>query len=126
VWQIILGSCIVTAGIGFAYAAMPALIMSAVPVTETASANALNTLMRSIGVSVASAAIAVVLAHSQKPFYGTELPTMSGFRGGFLIALAGCVAAVLIALFIPGIRKPDVTQQASTQPADSVPVSELA
>jgi MFS family permease len=55
VWEIILGACIVTAGIGFAYAAMPALIMSAVPVTETAAANALNTLMRSLGVSIASA-----------------------------------------------------------------------
>jgi MFS family permease len=112
VWEIIVGSCVVTAGIGFAYAAMPALIMSAVPVTETAAANALNSLMRSIGVSIASAAIAVVLAHSSKPFYGTELPTMSGFRGGFLIALAGCVAAVLVALFIPGIRKPaDVVRE---------------
>jgi MFS family permease len=126
VWQIILGSCIVTAGIGFAYAAMPALIMSAVPVTETASANALNTLMRSIGVSVASAAIAVVLAHSQKPFHGTELPTMGGFHGGFLIALAGCIAAVVIALFIPGLRKPDVTQQVSAQPTYSVPLTEPA
>ncbi len=126
VWQIILGSCIVTAGIGFAYAAMPALIMSAVPVTETASANALNTLMRSIGVSVASAAIAVVLAHSQKPFYGTELPTMSGFRGGFLIALAGCIAAVVVALFIPGLRKAAVTQQSSTQQSDGIPMTEPA
>ena len=105
VWEIILGSCIVTAGIGFAYAAMPALIMSAVPVTETAAANALNTLMRSIGVSVASAAIAVVLAHSEKSFYGTEMPTMSGFRGGFLIALGGCVASVVLAAFIPGVGK---------------------
>jgi MFS family permease len=117
VWEIILGSCIVTAGIGFAYAAMPALIMSAVPVTETAAANALNTLMRSIGVSVASAVIAVVLAHSVKPFGGAELPTMSGFHGGFLIALSGCVAAVLIALFIPGIKKPAETPVESPAPA---------
>jgi hypothetical protein len=77
-------------------------------------------------VSVASAAIAVVLAHSTKPFYGTELPTMSGFRGGFLIALAGCIAAVVIALFIPGIRKPAVAEQSSVQPSDGIPVTEPA
>ena len=112
VWEVVLGSCIVTAGIGFAYAAMPALIMSAVPVTETAAANALNTLMRSIGVSIASAAIALVLAHSEQSFHGTEMPTMSGFRGGFLIALAGCVASVALAAFIPGVG----TAAAATRP----------
>ena len=117
VWELILGACIVTAGIGFAYAAMPALIMSAVPVTETAAANALNTLMRSIGVSIASAAIAVVLAHSVEPFHGAELPTMSGFHGGFLIALAGCVGAVALAAFIPGIGK----AAAQDAPAESAP-----
>lgn len=126
VWQIILGSCIVTAGIGFAYAAMPALIMSAVPVTETAAANALNTLMRSIGVSIASAAIAVVLAHSARPFHGTALPTMSGFRGGFLIALGGCAAAVVIALFIPGLRRSELADRIPAQPSGGAERSEAA
>lgn len=128
VWEIILGACIVTAGIGFAYAAMPALIMSAVPVTETAAANALNTLMRSIGVSVASAAIAVVLAHSERPFAGTAMPTMSGFRGGFLIALAGCAASVALAAFIPGIgRKPVATApQPPARPTEDAPIAEPA
>ena len=127
VWEIILGACIVTAGIGFAYAAMPALIMSAVPVTETAAANALNTLMRSIGVSIASAAIAVVLAHSVKPFGGTELPTMSGFHGGFLIALAGCVGAVVLAAFIPGIgRKAPAAEQLPAQPEDDLMTAQPA
>jgi hypothetical protein len=51
---------------------------------------------------------------------------MSGFHGGFLIALAGCIAAVVIALFIPGIRKPAVAQQSSAQPSDGIPMTEAA
>lgn len=38
---------------------MPALIAGAVPLSETAAANSLNTLMRSIGTSVAGAVAGV-------------------------------------------------------------------
>jgi MFS family permease len=62
VWQLVLVSLLIGAGIGLAYRAMPALIMAAVPVSETAAANSLNTLMRSIGTSVSSAVAGVVLA----------------------------------------------------------------
>ena len=40
---------------------MPTLIMSSVPITETASANGLNSLVRAIGTSLSSAAVAAVL-----------------------------------------------------------------
>ncbi len=106
VQEIVLGSCIVTAGMGFAYAAMPALIMAAVPVAETAAANALNTLMRSIGVSIASAMIAVVMSHSEKRFDGAALPTTSRPRAGFLIALADCIAAAAPRLPSPASARP--------------------
>lgn len=55
-------------GVGFAYGAMPALIMGAVPQSETASANSFNTLMRSIGSSVSAAVMAVVLAQMTTKF----------------------------------------------------------
>lgn len=55
IWQLVLGSSVIGAGIGLAYGAMPGLIMAAVPVTETAATNSLNTLMRSIGTSISSA-----------------------------------------------------------------------
>ena len=62
IWQLVLVSAVIGAGIGFAYGAMPALVMGAVPVSETAAANSLNTLMRSIGTSTSSAVAGVVLA----------------------------------------------------------------
>ena len=62
-WEITLATVFIGAGIGVAYAAMPALIMGAVPITETAAANGLNALMRSMGTSLSSAVVSVVLAH---------------------------------------------------------------
>ena len=62
VWQFVLVSCVVSAGIGFTFGAMPALIMGAVPAAETSAANSLNTFMRSIGTSSASAVAAVILS----------------------------------------------------------------
>jgi MFS family permease len=105
VWQIILVICVIGAGIAVAYAAMPALIMAAVPLSETASANGFNSLMRSIGTSIAGAVIGVVLANSTRPFAGIPLPTMTGFRIGFAIACAASIAAMLITALIPGNRR---------------------
>ena len=52
---IVAGATVVAAGTAVAYSALPALIMHAVPVSETAAANGLNTLMRTIGQAVCSA-----------------------------------------------------------------------
>ncbi|WP_347879716.1 hypothetical protein [Streptomyces sp. Tu 2975] len=60
-------------GIGFADGAMPALIMGAVPRSETASANSFNTLMRSIGSSVSAAVTGVILA--QRPRTSAASPS---------------------------------------------------
>src|SRR5204862_1211783 len=58
-WQISVVIAVVGAGVALAYGSLPALIMRAVPTTRTAAANGLNTLMRSIGTSTASAVPAV-------------------------------------------------------------------
>ncbi|MGW3293223.1 MFS transporter [Streptomyces xiamenensis] len=121
VWQVIVFSCVVTSGIAIAYAAMPTLIMSAVPVSETASANGLNSLMRSIGTSTAGAAIGVVLANSTLTFGGTEVPSLTGFRTGFAIACGAALLAALIAAFIPGARL-----RGTAPEADAAPESDAA
>ncbi|WP_449342395.1 MFS transporter, partial [Streptomyces aurantiogriseus] len=54
-WGVMLVTIITSSGVGLAYGSMPALIMSSVPLTETAAANAFNTLMRSLGTSVGAA-----------------------------------------------------------------------
>nr|WP_281258430.1 MFS transporter [Nocardioides gansuensis] len=59
--QLMLGVSIVSVGIAMSFAAMPVLIMQSVPISETAAANGLNTVVRSIGTSTCSATVAAVL-----------------------------------------------------------------
>lgn len=107
-WQLVLVSCVVGAGVALAYAAMPALIMAAVPVSETAAANGLNALMRAVGTSTASAIVGVVLAHLTRSFGPLQIPTMAGFRTTFLIGAGASIVALIIAAFIPGRQQFDV------------------
>ncbi|MEV6083480.1 MFS transporter [Streptomyces parvulus] len=104
VWHLVLVSCVIGAGIGFTYGAMPALIMSAVPAHETAAANSLNTLMRSIGTSVASAIAGVVLAQMTVSLGGFALPSENAFKVVMGIGAGAAVLAFVIASFIPGHR----------------------
>ncbi|MER5791446.1 MFS transporter [Streptomyces sp. NPDC001980] len=115
VWQLVLVSCIVGAGIGFAYGAMPALIMGAVDPHETAAANSLNTLMRSIGTSTASAVAGVILAQMTTVFGSTAVPSENGFKVVMAAGSGAAVLALLVAAFIPR-RKPAVVRAAAVQP----------
>ncbi|MET7337448.1 MFS transporter [Nonomuraea sp. NPDC005650] len=103
-WGVLIFSAVVSAGIGFAYAAMPSIIMSAVPRTETAAANGLNSLMRSIGTSCASAVLGAVLANLTVNFGSVAVPSEAGFRAGFIIGGGVALVAALIVLTIPGRR----------------------
>ncbi|WP_431986615.1 MFS transporter [Streptomyces griseoflavus] len=104
VWHFVLASCVIGAGIGFTYGAMPALIMGAVPASETGAANSLNTLMRSIGTSVASAVAGVVLAQMTTRFGPYALPSEDGFRTVLALGAAAALIGFAIAAFIPRQR----------------------
>ncbi|MEV5642090.1 MFS transporter [Streptomyces flaveolus] len=104
VWHLVLVSCVIGAGIGFTYGAMPALIMGAVPASETAAANSLNTLMRSIGTSVASAIAGVILAQMTVSLGGFALPSESAFKVVMGIGAGAALLAFVIASFIPRHR----------------------
>ncbi|MGW0993391.1 MFS transporter [Streptomyces sp. NPDC002523] len=106
VWQLLVASCVIGAGIGFAYGAMPALIMGAVDPSETAAANSLNTLMRSIGTSTASAVAGVILAQMTTTFGTVELPSENGFKVVMAVGSGAAVLALLVAAFIPRRVKP--------------------
>ncbi|MFD7690919.1 MFS transporter [Streptomyces sp. NPDC059781] len=103
-WQTVVTSVVIGAGIGLAYSSLPALIIGAVPASETGAANGLNTLMRSIGTSVSSAVIGMVLANTADTVGGVEIPTPHGFRISFLIATAAVAVGLVLALFLPGRR----------------------
>ncbi|MFE1750151.1 MFS transporter [Streptomyces anandii] len=100
-WQTVVTSVVLGAGIGLAYSSLPALIVGAVPASETGAANGLNTLMRSIGTSVSSAVIGMVLANTAHHAGGLEIPTMHGFRVSFLIATAAVALGLVLALCLP-------------------------
>ncbi|MFF3500367.1 MFS transporter [Streptomyces sp. NPDC003247] len=111
VWQLVLVSCVIGAGIGFAYGAMPALIMGAVDPSETAAANSLNTLMRSIGTSTAGAVAGVVLARMTTTFGTTALPSENGFKVVMAVGSGSAVLALLVAAFIPRQRTAAAAEQ---------------
>ncbi|TDC14570.1 MFS transporter [Kribbella albertanoniae] len=102
---IVVGATVVSAGTAIAYSALPALIVHAVPVTETAAANGLNTLMRTVGTAICSAIVASVLTTVTVSNGDRVAPALSAYLIVFVIAgLAAAVAAGLVAL-IPG-REP--------------------
>ncbi|MYS41002.1 MFS transporter [Streptomyces sp. SID5998] len=103
-WHFVLASCVIGAGIGFTYGAMPTLIMGAVPASETGAANSLNTLMRSIGTSTASAVAGVVLAHMTTAFGPYALPSENGFRTVLALGAGAALLGFVVASFIPRQR----------------------
>jgi MFS family permease len=103
--EIMIATVIVSAGVGIAYAAMPGLIMGSVPLHETASANGLNSLMRSVGTSVSSAVIATLLAQLTLTVGSLTVPSLAGFRLAFLIAAgAALVGFLVVTLLVPRVR----------------------
>ncbi|CAN7572196.1 MFS transporter [Arthrobacter sp. LjRoot14] len=99
--SVIIGSTVVSIGTAIAYAAMPTLIMGAVPITETASANGLNSLVRSIGTSTSSAAVAAVLTSVTITVGSARLPSFEAFKDVFWMAALASAASMVAAVFIP-------------------------
>ncbi|MCU1413534.1 MAG: transporter [Microbacteriaceae bacterium] len=106
VWHVILVSTIVGVGVGISYGAMPTLIMNAVPPTETAAANGLNSVMRMLGSTVAATIAGLVLASGAVIRNGVAAPTDAAYHTMFAIAAAVLLAGVLLAVFIPRRSKP--------------------
>jgi EmrB/QacA subfamily drug resistance transporter len=97
-WQIYLGSLLLGAGIGLAFASMATLIVDAVPQTMTGVATGMNTIMRSIGGAFgAEIAASIVGAHLS----ASGLPKESGFVAAFLLSAVALLLAFAAALLIP-------------------------
>ncbi|GAA1681906.1 membrane transport protein [Citricoccus zhacaiensis] len=106
-WTLVLlcgAGALVGCGIGFAYGAMPALIMSAVPATEKASANGLNALMRSLGTTISAAVIGALLGALSQQVGGIPVPTQTGFLVALLCGAGAALVAAGVAVMIPAKR----------------------
>jgi MFS family permease len=99
--EVIAFSTVMCAGIGFAYAAMPNLIIEAVPPHQTGEATGFNALIRSVGGSLGSQIAATVLASSAI----AGVPTDAGYTDAFAISAAVGVCAGVVALLIPRARR---------------------
>ncbi|WMD06674.1 MFS transporter [Streptomyces sp. FXY-T5] len=108
-WMIIAGATVVATGTTLAYSALPTLILRAVPPEQTASANGVNVLMRTIGQAGSSAAVAAVLVHHTSSVGGAPVPTLYGYLLAFAMAGAVALLAAAAALCIPGDSAPDTT-----------------
>jgi hypothetical protein len=89
------------------------LIMDAVPPTETAAANSLNTLMRMLGTSSCSAVAAAVVTAFTQEVGGHTLPSATAYTVVFLAAAGAALLATLITAATPRAA------------ARSVPVAEV-
>jgi MFS family permease len=112
-WQLLLASCVTSAGVGIGYAAMPTLIMDNVPVRAAGAAVGLNALMRSVGTTLASAVMAALLTSSAT---ASGLPTERAFQLCFLVGAAAAFLGVLIAGTIPRHRDAALTPVALDEP----------
>ncbi|KUM68441.1 MFS transporter [Streptomyces griseorubiginosus] len=110
-WMVILGATVVSTGTTLAYSALPTLILRAVPAEQTASANGVNVLMRTIGQAASSAAVAAVLVHHTSLVGGAPVPTLHGYLLAFAMAGAVALAACAAALTIPGDTAPEGTRE---------------
>ncbi|MFI7401187.1 MFS transporter [Streptomyces sp. NPDC049541] len=117
-WMIILGATVVSTGTTLAYSALPTLILRAVPADQTASANGVNVLMRTIGQAVSSSAVAAVLVHHTSLVGSVPVPTLHGYLLAFGIAGAVALAASAAALTIPGDAKRGGTPRARERTPD--------
>jgi MFS family permease len=108
-WQLLIASCIASAGVGIGYAAMPTLVLDNAPAAEAGAAVGLNGLMRSVGTTIASAVMATILTSSMKTFDSpvgpVQAPTEGVFTTCFLVGALAAFVGVAIAAFIP--RKQD-------------------
>ncbi|MFD9613202.1 MFS transporter [Streptomyces sp. NPDC059083] len=122
-WLIVAGATVVACGTAIAYSALPALVMRAVPVSETASANGLNTLMRSVGQAGCSAVVTAVLARVTFVAHGRTAPTLHAYLLIFLVAAGAALAALVATLMLPSDRPGRDAARGGERPGGTVTVS---
>jgi EmrB/QacA subfamily drug resistance transporter len=103
VWEILVSSALMGVGFGLAFSAMSALIVAAVPPSQTGVASGMNANIRTIGGSIGSAAMASIVTSQ---LMASGLPRESGYTTGFAVMTAGLLLAATAGLLIPAPRRP--------------------
>jgi EmrB/QacA subfamily drug resistance transporter len=104
---------LMSAGIALAFAAMPNLILEAVPAHQTGEATGFNALVRSVGSSLGSQVSASILAASAVSGVATD----AGFADAFLVSAGVAVCAAVVAVFIPRVGPAGTRSEAVPPPS---------
>ena len=102
-WQIVVAMSGLSVGVGFAFAAMAALITEAVEPTETGIATGINTVMRTVGAVVGAQVGAAILTATT--LEGTNVPTEGAYVTAFALAAVAAGFATVIAVFVTPPRR---------------------
>jgi MFS family permease len=106
-WQAFVTMAILGLGVGGTFAAMPGLIVGAIPRTETSSAMAFYQVSRYVGFSIGSGLAATLLHELSR----TGEPTLGSYRGTALVAGGFGLAAALVSWLLTG---------SASEPAEAV------
>jgi MFS family permease len=98
-WELYIGTALMGAGIGFAFAAMANLIVDAVDATETGVATGMNTIMRTIGGSLGGQISATIV--SAHVIVGTHIAREHGYTLAFFLSSAVMLLAFGTTLLVP-------------------------
>ncbi|WP_089243160.1 MFS transporter [Rhodococcoides kyotonense] len=102
-WVVFVVMGVAGLGVGFTFAAMPTLIVSAVPAHETGSALGVNQVTRTVGGAVGSALSATILAAYTLP--GSTYPSDDGYSAAATAGIVLWVVTALLALGLPYARR---------------------
>jgi MFS family permease len=107
--EVIIGALLVNTGVTLGYAALPALLVAHVAPAETGIANSVNSIARSVGMSLGTAF--VVIMTTRDPIPGpVPLPHESQYTTVFAAGAAFAVlAAAVVARALPRTREPHLT-----------------
>ncbi|MBB6119139.1 MFS transporter [Nocardiopsis algeriensis] len=97
----VVGNTVISVGTAVAFAAMPTLVMATAHRSETASANGVNSLIRSLGTSSSSAVVAMLFASMAVVVDGTAYPSAAGMDVALWLGAATAAIAVLVGALIP-------------------------
>ncbi len=113
-WMVFVTMGVAGLGVGCTFAAMPGLIVRAVPPAETGSATSFNQVLRTVGYSAGSALSATVLqAHTPA---GQALPTGAGYGTAAALGCGVWAVTAVVSFVLPRARR---TTRTALAPVDA-------
>ncbi|MGA9873584.1 MAG: MFS transporter [Rhodococcus sp. (in: high G+C Gram-positive bacteria)] len=97
-WQVITASAAVSIFVALAFAAVPNLLMAEVPARDTGVANSVNSIVRTVGTSIASALLTTMLA--TYTVAGTSIPREGVYLAAFVVGALACIVVTVSALAV--------------------------